>query len=388
MEALALLPPARRWQVTFSTFYRSVPQDVACLWRCLPREAPEARAVRAIPGATVIDLAERSGLARGGALVEAARTGQAPRQSPSSLQPPRRAAAPRSSAEPEVAQPIRGVPVRGEPVPVARSGGWVVPFALGLLAAVLLVGGAALAGWRVLVNDRAKALALAEEDRTRELRRANDDKEAALKQARADAERDKGVALKQEREKAAQAREEAAKVAAGEKQALRTTLEKAQQKALKDEREKGARKLREEKDKLTGAIAVRDDALKAIVARLFDGTADPTDKVRKHLDAVRAGQRPRNKGLPELLKAWWDHELKIWFALETQRDLYDLRVALDRCRKTIDKEEGYTHNRKKADEQIKVIKGKTAGRSLLVREALSRHEETLKALDKAFKQGK
>ncbi len=45
-EALALLPPERRWEVTFSTFYRFVPAGISCAWRGLPLEAPEAATVR------------------------------------------------------------------------------------------------------------------------------------------------------------------------------------------------------------------------------------------------------------------------------------------------------------------------------------------------------
>ena len=53
-EALALLPRARRWQVTFSTYRTSTPRAAECLWRfCLEgssvhKEAQRARDLRLV----------------------------------------------------------------------------------------------------------------------------------------------------------------------------------------------------------------------------------------------------------------------------------------------------------------------------------------------------
>jgi hypothetical protein len=258
----------------------------------------------------------------------------------------------------------------------------LLPFALGLLAAVLLLGGAALAGWRVLVQDKAKALALAEEDRARALRQASDEKEAALRQMRADAERDRASAAKQEREQAARAREKAAKEAARDKAELKRDMERAQKK----EREKAARELKKEKERSTGAIAARDAALKAVEVRLFDEKTGPAAAVAKHLGAVRAGKQPRGKGLRELLGAWWDHELKTWFHSETRKELSDLRAQLQLCKDAIGNEKSYKLNRERMDELLKVIKGKWGEKSLLLREALRLSEEELKVWDRQHKQ--
>ena len=43
VEALALLPPDRRWQVTFTTYFSSLASGSACAWRCLPLESPAGR---------------------------------------------------------------------------------------------------------------------------------------------------------------------------------------------------------------------------------------------------------------------------------------------------------------------------------------------------------
>jgi hypothetical protein len=75
-EALALLPPEQRWEVTFSTYFTGLPQGTLCAWRCVPRGSSEGKAARKFPNALVLDLDMNLGPARGGALVARAR-GQA-----------------------------------------------------------------------------------------------------------------------------------------------------------------------------------------------------------------------------------------------------------------------------------------------------------------------
>jgi hypothetical protein len=55
-EAVALLPMALRWQVTFSTYFTELPAGLACAWRCVPAGTPAVAAARAAQGLT-IDLA-------------------------------------------------------------------------------------------------------------------------------------------------------------------------------------------------------------------------------------------------------------------------------------------------------------------------------------------
>ncbi|SFJ02143.1 GAP1-N2 domain-containing protein [Planctomicrobium piriforme] len=45
-EALALLPPERRWEVTFSTYFTKLPQGGVCNWRCVLADTPEANESR------------------------------------------------------------------------------------------------------------------------------------------------------------------------------------------------------------------------------------------------------------------------------------------------------------------------------------------------------
>jgi len=72
-EAVALLPPEKRWDVTFSTYFTGVPQGTMCTWRSVPRESPEAKAARKSPNCVIIDLGEPLGPARNGQLVANAR---------------------------------------------------------------------------------------------------------------------------------------------------------------------------------------------------------------------------------------------------------------------------------------------------------------------------
>lgn len=59
-EAVALLPAALRWQVTFSTYFTELPAGLACAWRCVPTGTPALAAARASAG-LVIDLRDNTG---------------------------------------------------------------------------------------------------------------------------------------------------------------------------------------------------------------------------------------------------------------------------------------------------------------------------------------
>lgn len=79
LEALRLIRPEQRWDVTFSTFYTRLPAGVDCQWRFILEDTDEARAARRDSQARLIDLTTRLGAASGGDLVDAARTGQRPK---------------------------------------------------------------------------------------------------------------------------------------------------------------------------------------------------------------------------------------------------------------------------------------------------------------------
>jgi len=78
-EALALLPAAMRWRVTFSTYFTELPVETTCIWRCVIAGTPAAKdALRAGSRAFVIDLTKPLATPLETALTEAARTGRLP----------------------------------------------------------------------------------------------------------------------------------------------------------------------------------------------------------------------------------------------------------------------------------------------------------------------
>jgi len=76
-EAIALLPAESRWNVTFSTYFTSLPPGATCAWRCVLAGSPEAEQGKKFGKALHIDLCQPVPPAAGGSLVEAARTGRA-----------------------------------------------------------------------------------------------------------------------------------------------------------------------------------------------------------------------------------------------------------------------------------------------------------------------
>lgn len=77
-EALALVPPDKRWDVTFTTYFTKLPAGVDCMWRFIPDGTPEALALRRNPHASVIDLCNPTlGPAPDSELADLARTGAA-----------------------------------------------------------------------------------------------------------------------------------------------------------------------------------------------------------------------------------------------------------------------------------------------------------------------
>jgi hypothetical protein len=74
-EALALLPPARRWQVTFSTFYSDLLADTTCQWRFVVEGSPAFAAATDGRHGEIIDLTAPLGQPTEGDLVLMAQTG-------------------------------------------------------------------------------------------------------------------------------------------------------------------------------------------------------------------------------------------------------------------------------------------------------------------------
>lgn len=78
VEALALIPPERRWDVELNTYFTQLVQGTSCPWRGVLADSAEAKNAHRMPGALVIDLRRPSGEPRGGDLVQLARTGRRP----------------------------------------------------------------------------------------------------------------------------------------------------------------------------------------------------------------------------------------------------------------------------------------------------------------------
>jgi hypothetical protein len=87
-EVLDLLPPARRWDVTFSTYFTRLPAGVDCRLRFVLDETPEATSLRHDARAQVLDLTKPLPPAQGGQLVATARTGTILQPSTTTAQQP------------------------------------------------------------------------------------------------------------------------------------------------------------------------------------------------------------------------------------------------------------------------------------------------------------
>ncbi len=85
-EALRILPVEQRWNVTFNTYFTSLPIGTTCSWRCCLRSSPALKQARRLPGALLLDLTAGSNQPPEAAgrmdadspLIEYARTGNPP----------------------------------------------------------------------------------------------------------------------------------------------------------------------------------------------------------------------------------------------------------------------------------------------------------------------
>ena len=75
-ESLLLLRPEDRWQVSFNTYFTSLPPSVQCNWRfCVP-DSDALKEARRQPGAIIIDLTQPMKRAEDSLRAERARTGE------------------------------------------------------------------------------------------------------------------------------------------------------------------------------------------------------------------------------------------------------------------------------------------------------------------------
>ena len=119
-EAVALLPPERRWHATFSTFYLPMPGDVECRWRAVIEGTPEAAAARRHRGAMCLNLTEKRP-APDTAAAQAARQGKCllPQETQATSPPP--LATPAAEASAKSGVECTEAPIYGpSPPPIIR----------------------------------------------------------------------------------------------------------------------------------------------------------------------------------------------------------------------------------------------------------------------------
>jgi len=117
-EAIALLPPQERWQVTFSTYFGHLPSDASCAWRCVLAGSAAARGAGR-PGVLAIDLTSDLPRAPDSEFTEAARRGRMIAvQAPTPVREMRSAAAIASAGDGVVSAPAPA------PVAVLDEGGY------------------------------------------------------------------------------------------------------------------------------------------------------------------------------------------------------------------------------------------------------------------------
>jgi len=74
-ESLALLPQELKWQVTFSSYFSTLPAGMTCTWRCCTPDADCLVSARRTPGTLIIDLTQPLPAAPDGEYTDIARTG-------------------------------------------------------------------------------------------------------------------------------------------------------------------------------------------------------------------------------------------------------------------------------------------------------------------------
>ncbi len=77
-EALNLLPEDKRWEVSFNTYFVTLPAGANCAWRCCPSDSEAMLSARRSPQNIVIDLNSPGELTAQSPLIDAARSGFMP----------------------------------------------------------------------------------------------------------------------------------------------------------------------------------------------------------------------------------------------------------------------------------------------------------------------
>jgi hypothetical protein len=128
VEAIALLPPSRRWDAEFCSYFTTLPSGVNCPWRGVLEGSTEAEHALRLPSALIINLCRPMGEAQGRELVDQARTGKRT-GSPSSADEPSGIQVPGRTPSGAAGGTAPRAPAIGPPgAPSGRVGGYpVVP---------------------------------------------------------------------------------------------------------------------------------------------------------------------------------------------------------------------------------------------------------------------
>ncbi len=150
-EAMMMLPPEKRWGVSFNTYFMSLPAGMSCNWRFCTPDADVLKEARRVPGTLIIDLTTALPPAGNGELENAARTGIMPRkEAPVAPQQQPQQQAPRPSLAQVPGnvpiQPRPGVNVSGRRLPQRQAPDFgkkksMLPFIIPIIILVLLVLG-------------------------------------------------------------------------------------------------------------------------------------------------------------------------------------------------------------------------------------------------------
>ena len=128
-EVINLLPAEKRWDVTFNTYFVTLPAGMACTLRCVPLDSDALRLARRSPANLIIDISQKRPLEGSGGLIAVARTGEMPKAEPvktESVEIPVAAAAQETPEEFE--QPLKimprkkGTAVVSQPAPKVAPG--------------------------------------------------------------------------------------------------------------------------------------------------------------------------------------------------------------------------------------------------------------------------
>ena len=121
-EALQLLPPEKRWSVTFNTYFNTLPPGMKCAWRFCLADAPCLKEARRIPGVRVIDLTNPAPVIESDPMIECARSGVAPVRTSAAVPPAQRIVPQLAKVPAQFVPQKQSIPTyHGAPIPIVAE---------------------------------------------------------------------------------------------------------------------------------------------------------------------------------------------------------------------------------------------------------------------------